>query len=125
MMQVDTSTVRLLMEIGYIAAGYGLVKEAEAIFAAVKASRPDSELPLVGLAVTRLNAGQNDEAIRLLRDEALKINADSDIARAFLGLALKQAGLASESRAFLQTVVDNRRDMTAVALAEQLLKSLG
>jgi len=109
------------MEIGYVAAGGGMTAQADVIFAGVQAARPDSELPLIGRAVARLNAGRADEAIALLR-QALERNPDSDLAAAFLGLALSQAGLQSAADALLQQVRAANRDPQAAALAASLLQ---
>jgi predicted Zn-dependent protease len=95
--QVDTETVRLLTEIGFMAMSRGKQREAEAIFAGVQAVRPKSETPAIGLALTRIGARKLDEAIRILRDDALARNPDSAEAKCYLGMALKLAGRASEA----------------------------
>lgn len=120
-MDIGTEAVRRLMEIGYMAAGGGMTAQADVIFAGVQAARPDSELPLIGRAVARLNSGRADDAITLLR-QALERNPDSDLAAAFLGLALSQAGLRSAADALLQQVRAANRDPQAAALAGSLLE---
>jgi len=45
------------MEIRYVAVGRGLQSHAEDIFNGLAAARPESELPLVGLAVCKMNFG--------------------------------------------------------------------
>lgn len=124
-MEIETSTVQLLMEAGYLAGGYGFYKESEEIFEGIQAVRPDNELPLIGLAVTKMNAGNNEEAARILWEKALKINPESDLAKSFLGLALKLAGLKAESESVLKEVVDEGGNDPAVKLAQALLKEIG
>lgn len=119
-MDISTSSIQRLMEIGYMATGGGMNAEAAAIFSGIEAVRPESELPMIGSAVTRLNAGKVEEAISLLR-QALEKNPDSDLAAAFLGLALKQAGLAQAAESMLRQVVDAARNREAVDLAKSLL----
>ena len=58
----------------------------------------------------------------LLREKALRINPGSDMAKGFLGLALKLSGLTSESRNVLQDVADNGTDANAVNMAKSLLE---
>ena len=118
---VAPELVRLLTEIGLMGAGHGCAAEADAIFAALMAARPDSELPVVGAAMARLGAGQPEGAVALLRDKALKINPASDDARSVLGLALRLAGRAAESQAVLRELAETGRDPKAVSLARTLL----
>lgn len=120
-MEVNTETVQSLMEIGYVAVGCGYFAEAEAIFAGVQAARPASELPQLGRAMAKLNAGQVNEAISLLRG-ALETNPDSDLAMSFLGLALRKAGLGQASRDVLDQVIRANHQPEAVALARSLLE---
>jgi predicted Zn-dependent protease len=108
------------MEIGYLATGGGMSNEAATIFTALESVRPESELPLVGQAVTRLNAGRADEAIALLR-KALEKNPDSEYAASFLGLALMQAGLSQAAANILKQVEAAGTDPHAKALAQSLL----
>jgi predicted Zn-dependent protease len=118
--EVRSELVQQLMEIGYLASGGGMPSEAATVFAAVEAVRPTSELPLIGAAVARLNARRADEAIALLR-QALAKNPDSEYAAAFLGLALKQAGMSQASEDILRQVVSSGKCEQAVGLAKSLL----
>ncbi len=108
------------MEVGYLATGGGMTAEAATIFGALEAVRPESELPLVGQAVTQLNAGQPQEAIALLR-KALERNPDSEFAATFLGLSLMQAGMTSAAENILKQVEGSGRNPQAVGLAKNLL----
>lgn len=109
------------MGLGYVAAGSGRLSEADTIFSAIQAARPESEYPQIGRAVVRLNAGQHAEAIALLR-HAMEINPDSDLAMAFLGLTLQQAGFGQASSEVLQQVVDADGTPEAIALAKSILE---
>ncbi len=110
-----------MMEIGYLAAGNGFKAEAESIFEALRALRPTSEMPIIGLAVVRIGAGQPLEAAALLEDQALRINPESALAKGFLGLAFKLAGHSGRSQAILEEVVTTGADPEAVNLARNLL----
>lgn len=124
-MEIETKLIQLLMEAGYLAGGYGFFGESERIFEGIRAVRPESELPLIGLAVSKINEGKHAEASRILWDQALKLNPDSDLAKSFLGLSLKVGGLNSESRALLREVVEANRDEVAVNMARNLLEEIG
>lgn len=98
--------------------------ESEEIFNAIHAIRPESELPLIGLAVTKMNKNQAGEAARVLWDKALKINPESDLAKSFLGLALKLSGMNNESRTVLEEVLQSGQDPQATDIAKSLLAEI-
>ncbi len=120
-MEIPQQSVQDLMEVGYLAGGYGYFKEAVTIFDGLAAVRPDSEYPHIGLAMTQLGMKQSEEAVRILRDHALPKNPDNSLTKAFLGLALMQAGLNGESENVLNQVIDANQNETAVELARNLL----
>lgn len=124
-MQIDSEElVKLLFETGFLASGIGMTEDAESIFNALKLIRPDSEYPIVGLAVTALNVGRNEEAVRILQDEALKINPASQIAKAFLGLSLKFSGMTDHSRKILEEVIADGTDEKATNMAQAILDEM-
>ena len=104
-----------------MATGGGMHNDAETIFLGVQAARPQSVAPDIGRALVRLNAGQADAAVQILRD-ALDKDADSDVAMAHLGVALQQAGMRSAAEDVLKQVVEANRDETAAALAKSALE---
>lgn len=120
-MEPSTESVQRLMEIGFIAAGNGLLADAEAIFQGVQAARPESELPLVGRAFIRMNARQHRDAALLLQ-QAMEKNPDSDLAMSFLGAALQMSGMNQASRDVLQQVIAENGNEQAVELAKALLE---
>ena len=121
-MEIDTKQVQMMMEIGLLASGYGYFDEAETIFNGLKSARPDSEYPIIGLAINRLNSNKAEEAVGLLRDKALVLNPANDLTKGFLGLAFKLAGFSSDSQAMLEEVVAGDADGQAVEMAKALLK---
>ncbi len=122
---MNTETVRVLMEAGYMAAGAGMVKDAATIFAGVQAARPKSEYPVIGLAVTLMSAGEHQGAVDLLTQKALELNPGSCLAKSFLGLALKLAGRSNEARAQLEAVLSNcNNDPAATNMAQSLLQEI-
>jgi Flp pilus assembly protein TadD len=91
-MEVKGSDLRLLGELGLLAAGRGLGGEAEVIAAALAAYRPRSAIAGMVRGVAALGRGDHEGAIRALRHEALRAEPDSAEAKALLGLALERAG---------------------------------
>ncbi|MDR2735552.1 MAG: HrpB1 family type III secretion system apparatus protein [Puniceicoccales bacterium] len=118
---IPTDIIRMLMDIGYVAAGCGLKSHAESIFDALIAARPSSELPLIGLAVVKITFGRISEASKILTETVTKINPDSQLAKAFFGLLLKQIGSNHESEIVLNEVIKNNSDEDAVTLAKSIL----
>jgi hypothetical protein len=123
-MDIDSRSLQLLLEVGLLAGGYGWMKEAEVIFEGLRAVRPENESPLIGLAIAKMNNNQAEESIRILETEALNTNPESDLARAFLGLALKLAGRVEQSRLLSEQVVGRNRDQAAVNLAKGILEEI-
>lgn len=119
-MCLSSETVRLLTEIGFLAAGRGYPTEAMTIFTGLEAVRPGHEQAPIGIAVTHLNAGRAEEAVRHLR-AASAAHPESDNLRAFFGLALKLAGRTRESEQVLQQLLQDGTDEQAVRMAKALL----
>jgi hypothetical protein len=119
--EIGTPLVRLMMEIGYLATGNGFSAEAEVIFDGVRAVRPGSEVPIIGLAVTRMNAGRPFEAVSLLEEQALRLCPGSELALGFLGLALRLAGHTGRSQSVLEGLAAKATNPCAGAMARALL----
>ena len=120
-LDVSTELVQLLMETGYVACGRGLRQHSEGIFRAVAAARPDSELPLIGIGVCRLNFGDYQGASKVLLEEALKVNPNSGLAKAFLAITMKELNMKGEADSLMEDVKDNSDDPAAVNLAVSYL----
>ena len=95
-MSDDNSKLSLLMEAGFLAAAMGMTAKAIVIFSALRLVRPDSEAPILGLALTFVNMGRFRDAAQLLSGEGFKKNPDSDLLRAMLGLTFQLAGREDE-----------------------------
>jgi Tfp pilus assembly protein PilF len=121
---VKSEVVQLLMEVGYVAVGRGLQPQADAIFEGVIAARPNSELPLIGLAVSKINFGALTEAAKILSERALAINPDSGMAKSFLAMISKSLGAKSEADDLARYVVETSDDPTAKALAESIISGV-
>lgn len=124
---LDSDEIRTLTEIGFLAAGNGYVDQAQRIFNALRLIRPDRAFPLIGLAVTFMNARQIPRAVRLLESVILTCPAEQAQRNAWLGFALQQNGHQHASHQLLETVLANASsgnpdaDPQLAALARALL----
>lgn len=119
---LTTEEIRLLAEIGFLACGAGHTRAARLLFEGLRNLRPTQPFAYIGLALSRLEAGENEEAIRILREEGLRNNPDNDEVKVFLGLALATARRASESQRVLSEVADPAKgDVPEARFARRLL----
>lgn len=123
---VPPGTVRLLTEIGFLAAGRGRVREALAVLEGVRVLRPGEAASFVGMALAHMNAGDPAEAARLLRDRALPaVGAEeAGMVRAFLALALKLDGRPRESAEAVDALAASGASEDALRLADAIRQSL-
>ena len=121
-MNIDDGLIKLLAELGFMAGGYGMINQTDAIVGALEALRPNSENPYLIQALARINLRDATGAERILRERALKINPDSAMAKAYLGLALHAQGRINERDQVLNEALASEDD-DAVALAQRLLET--
>lgn len=119
---VQSEMVQLLMDIGYVATGRGFQSQANDIFNGIIAARPNSELPLIGLAVNNLNFGNFIEAAKILSERALVINPYNGTAKCFLAMAVRSLGGKAEAQQLLEEVANNNTDTVSQELAKGLLQ---
>src|SRR4051794_7741808 len=105
-LRIGSDDARLLGELGLLAAGRGLAREAELIASGLSACRPSSAIAGIVRGVAAMSRQDAEGAVRVLRDEALRAEPDSLEARALLGLALEQAGFRSAAETVLAPLVD-------------------
>ena len=111
---LSASEIRLLTEIGFVAAGRGWLDQARKIFNSLILLRPDRAFPYIGMGLALINAGQASEAVALLdRATAVLRNAqpgaanaalvadglqdDRSIVTAYYGIALRFSGRQADS----------------------------
>ncbi|MBL9157782.1 MAG: hypothetical protein JNJ70_09935 [Verrucomicrobiales bacterium] len=120
-MEVSTESIRRATEAGYLAAVNGMAPQSLLIFSGIAAARPESELADIGLSFSHLCLGDVREALRILTEDALRKNPESDLAKAFVGLCLKQAGLNGEAESLLEEVAGGSGDESARNMAAALI----
>lgn len=95
---LNSEEIRLLTEVGFLAAALGNVPRAETIFCALERVRPTRAFPYVGLATCYMNAARPDDAVRALDRGAPSVTPDDfAVLEALRALALQLAGRRSES----------------------------
>ena len=123
MVEMSRADLGLMMEAGYILVGMQRFKEAREVFEGINVLAPDSELPLVALASVDFCQGKFRDAIRKYK-KAIKLNADSVFARAYLGESLFFIGKKEAAVDELTWVIKNDRDGKAGAFAQSLLDAV-
>lgn len=119
-METPAELVRLLMRIGYWSVWNGLYAEAATLFSGARAARPQSEIPVLGMAVLAMAMQKPDSAVQLLRENAVPLNPGSELVQAHLGCALRLGGEESEGIAILERV-SHGRDADARLMAANLI----
>lgn len=92
--------LRLLADIGFIAASRGLTDQADVIFKGVRTLRPRQEAGFVGGAMVQILASDPRAAVAALENAPV-----TAATRTFLGIALIQEGNTSKGKTMLQSVV--------------------
>ncbi|MDR2667660.1 MAG: hypothetical protein LBB38_01280 [Puniceicoccales bacterium] len=118
--EVRSEWLQLLMSVGYVACGQGRPSQSAIIFDGIAAVRPDSELPLIGLAMAQINLGKIALAGDTLLKRAAKLNPGSQLVRAFAAMALRMAGIVEESDRLIDAVIADGTDHCATELARNL-----
>jgi len=116
---LSADEIRLLTEIGFVAAGRGDVPRARQVFEALAVLRPQRAFPRIGLAVALLNAGQAREAVEVLERAPLQDAEERAMLDAWRGFALQLAARRGESLRVLSRVAAGQGE--AAALARSLL----
>ncbi len=106
---MESEDVRLLTEVGFLAAVAGDVRRAEAIFRALELYRPSAAFPHAGRAVALMHAGKTDQAVEVLDAGLVQSDPEGRVdLHALRGLALHLAGRASESERALRAAGNHR-----------------
>lgn len=123
--------LHLLSEIGMLGAGAGaaLRPPTQTVFQGLMQLRPGRDFGYIGMACTHFNAGQPDEAARVL-EQAVAImtgngaepqGSDVSMVKAFLGLALLMARRTAEALALLEALRHSSKHPPALRMAHGLL----
>lgn len=122
---LDSREIRLLSDIGFMAATAGLVVPATRIFEGLRTLRPHQPFPYIGLALSRMFIGAWQDTIRILRDEGLRVNPGNPELQLYLCLALLIAKQPSHGERILSDLLangglDSPDQLLALAIQEQI-----
>ena len=123
-MKIEDDFIRKLSHSGVLASFSGLHENAQKILEGVRILRPENIYTSIGLAVTKINAHQLDEAIEILQDWVLKIDPENISAKCYLGMALKFSDREEEGNKLFRQVIESagEEDINDKELAAALLK---
>lgn len=101
---LTSEELRLLTQIGLLAATSAYAVPAIRLFEGLRKVRPEQDFFLIGLAVARLAIGAFQDAVRILRDEGLRIFPESKTIRVYLSLALFLSKQPNEAQRLLSAI---------------------
>ncbi len=121
---IERDELKLLLEVGMLAATQGDVEASKVIFDAIEQERPDAPASYVGPAIALLFRGRTADAIGALQ-RGLKVvgEADRPDLQALLGVALHIDGRGAESDQALQA--SHTHPLSAALLARAKRTPLG
>ncbi len=118
----STELFAAMHEVGFLATGCGLHRQARRIFISLADMDPTREVPYLGLAVVEMNEGRWKEAVKTIEERALKIKPDSEPALCFLALALNRLGRSSRMESVMSRITGRKGAQEwAIDLAKALL----
>jgi hypothetical protein len=120
-METSGELVRLLMRLGYWSTWNGLYAEAATLFQGARAARPQSEIPVLGMAVLAMVMHKPEAAVQLLRESAVPLNPASELVEAHVGCALRLAGSEDEGMEILSRLSATAKDESARSMAASLV----
>jgi cytochrome c-type biogenesis protein CcmH/NrfG len=123
--KIEDEFVRKLSLAGALASFSDLHENAQKILEGVRILRPENIYASLGLAVTKLNAYQVDDAILILQDWVLKIEPQNIAAKCYLGIAFRHADRENEGNELLREVIKSaeEKDINEKNLAMEILKN--
>lgn len=117
---VDSYVVQAMTKMAFHSLENGQFMEAHTIARSLLAIRPDNATPHLILAVSCIFRKEPVMAIKIITDKALPLEPNNDLVKAFLGLALRDAGYAAQGSELL-TLLSLSKDSEAATMAKELL----
>jgi hypothetical protein len=119
---LDAAEIRLLAEVGFLAAGLHHL-QAPRIFEALRLLRPDLSAPLIGLAMHCIESGKAQEAVTILKAGIANGLGERADLQAFLGIALIAAKQTLEAERLLKRLLSRvEANAPEMRIAQGLLK---
>ncbi len=118
---ITSEEVKLLAQIGFLAATSGYVVPAIRLFEGLRVLRPGQAFPFIGLALARMTVGAFQDAARVLREEGLRAVPENEEIQIYLGLALALAKQPQDAQRLLNTLLENNHiDAPELQLAKSI-----
>ncbi|MCK5895888.1 MAG: tetratricopeptide repeat protein [Cocleimonas sp.] len=115
-MKIDGDVIQLLSQIGYLSCLKGNVSNGQMIMDSVEMNSDSHPSAMIGVAISRIYAGQYTEAASTLKNKVLNIEPDNMTAKTFLGIALSESGDSEEALAlFREIIAKGNADNRAIA----------
>ncbi len=119
---MNKETAKTLADIGFMASAYQQREATEAIFSSLILNHPENTVPFAGMAHMHIMAGKFQDAIDILENKALKVDAADPMSQALLCTAYKMAGKKKESDAILNKLKEDHPDSALHDTAQGLIK---
>jgi tetratricopeptide (TPR) repeat protein len=103
---LSSENIRLLAELGFMAANGGQLDIALGIFRGLSVLRPSKVFSYVGLAVAYLNVGLIEKAITELIPASEIVDSEHEQIWIYLGLAYQRSGFLVKSRNILHHLLE-------------------
>lgn len=115
-MNISSDVIQLLSQVGYLACLKGDVANGQMIMDSVEMNSDSHPSAMIGVAISRIYAGQYAEAANTLRNKVLTIEPDNLTAKTFLGIALSESGETEEAfTLFREIAATGDADNSAIA----------
>ena len=115
-MNVTTELLQLLSEVGYMTCFRGDSDRAQVIMDGVDAVGREQTPIKMGLAITKIYAGDLQDAVSILRDDILASEPGHMSAKCFLGIALNLLGKQDQANVLFEEVaVHGNEDEQSIA----------
>ncbi|HIO91497.1 MAG TPA: tetratricopeptide repeat protein [Leucothrix mucor] len=115
-MEISSDVIQLLSQIGYLACLNGDTANGQMIMDSVEMNSDGHPSAMIGVAISRIYAGQYMEAAQTLKNKVLNIEPDNMTAKTFLGIALTEAGETEEAFTLFRDIASNGdADNSAIA----------
>lgn len=120
---MDIQNIKLLAEIGVLGSNQGLTKDAESIFSALRLSHQGEQVSVTTTALNFYNKGDFPQAAKTL--SAWCEQNPPHIPHALLALVYWSWGYNVNAEAYAKEVLANTQEVSARALAENVLNEMG
>lgn len=126
-MDISTELIQLLSQVGYLACFNGDVESGQRIMDSVELNCQGQPAALVGVAISRIYAGQYVEAIKILKESVVNEDPDNMTAKCFLGMALSESGGTDEAISLFEEIIakggEDDKTIASFYLAEMTTES--